>query len=35
MHLAADHTAEALLGIIDGLRSDGYRLVALSTMLGL
>jgi peptidoglycan/xylan/chitin deacetylase (PgdA/CDA1 family) len=35
MHLAGDHTAEALPGIIEGLRADGYELVALSTMLGL
>jgi peptidoglycan-N-acetylglucosamine deacetylase len=34
MHVAAPHTAEALPGIIEGLRAKGYELVSLTTLLG-
>ena len=34
MHVGAPHTAEALPGIIEGLRAKGYELVALTTLLG-
>ena len=33
MHVGAPHTAEALPGIIEGLRNRGYELVALTTLL--
>jgi peptidoglycan-N-acetylmuramic acid deacetylase len=35
MHVAAPHTAEALPGIITRLRTDGYQLVTVSTLLGM
>ena len=34
MHVGAPHTAEALPGIIEGLRAKGYELVALTKLLG-
>ncbi len=33
MHLSAPHTAEALPGVITGLRNRGYQLVTVSTLL--
>lgn len=33
LHVGAPHTAEALPGIIEGLRAKGYELVSLSTLL--